>query len=187
MTTTAPAAPEQRPAADETAVGDALTPVRIALQRAAQRDADTVVAQAEREAAETLARGRHEAEQILQRARTEGERDAERLRVEQRARARRRARSVVLSTQRQALDRLRDLARQAARALWADPGTRPAVREQLVARARSDLGTSATIVDHPDAGIVATTDHARAIFLVADLADRVVDSLGSDLEGLWTP
>ena len=187
MTTDAPAAPQRRPSAADVISHDPLAPLRDALQEAARRDRDAMVAQAEQDAEQALAQGRREAEQILQRARDEGERDAEQLRVEQRARALRRARSIVLSTQRDILDQLRHRARRAAGELWADPRTHAVVRDRMVARAHADLGPAARIVDHPDGGIVATTDHARATYLVADLADRVVDSLGSELEGLWTP
>lgn len=166
---------------------DALAPVRRAILESARRDAADTIERANRAAQELRRRAAAEADTIRETARAEGRHDAEQVRVEQRARARRRARSIVLQAQRQALDDLTSAVHDAVRRLWCDPATQQAVRATLVATARAEHGPQAVITDHPDGGVVATIDHARATYLLTDLADEVIASLGDDIVGLWTP
>ncbi len=168
-------------------IAEPLQPLRSALLAAAQRDAQAETAQAEEEYRQRVAEARSEADRLRSVARADGERDAEQLRVEQRARARRRARATVLAEQRRALDELRHEVERRLTRLWLDDGTRDTLHAHLVAAARADLGDQVGVNDLPEGGIVATTDHARGTYRLADLADQVIASLGAELNGLWTP
>ena len=165
---------------------DALAPVRQALLRHAHEQADATRAAAERDAQELLARARDEADELRRRARADGERDARDLQAEQRARARRRARAIVLQAQRETLDTLTRQVHDRVRALWDDPETRARLREQLAARARDALGPDATVTDHPAGGVQAQCGSRRVAYVLTDLADEAVAGL-ADLAGLWTP
>lgn len=182
MTTTTPAsAPTPRTA------GDPLEPVRTAILDAARADAAARIDDAVQRGEQARRRAQAEADRIREAARAEGRADAEQVRLEQQARARRRARATVLHAQRAALDELTDAVHDRVRALWTDHATRDHVRGHLVDLARRRHGPDAVITDHPDGGIVVTVDDARATYLLRDLADRVIASLGDDLVGLWTP
>ena len=169
------------------AATEPLQPLRAALLAAAERDARDETAQAEHEYQRRVSEARSEADRLRSVARAEGERDAEQLRVEQHARARRRARATVLAEQRRALDELRHDVERRLSQLWTDEAIGEALRARLVATARADLGEHVFIRDLPEGGIVATVDHARATYRLADLADQVITSLGLELTGLWTP
>jgi hypothetical protein len=166
---------------------DALAPVRAALLAQATREAAALRAAADEDARAVLAAARAQAEQIRAAARDAGEHDAERVRTEQRTRARRRARGVVLSARRQALDELTRQAAAAVRALWDEPASRASLRAALLARARTDLGSAAQVGDHPAGGIVATTPGRRAVLRLDDLARQAVVALGPRLDRLWSP
>lgn len=169
------------------ALTEPLQPLRAALLAAAERDARAETEQAEQEYQRRVAEARREADRLRSAARAAGERDAEQLRVEQRARARRRARATVLAEQRRALEELRHEVEARLARLWSDETTGRALRDRLVALARADLGQHVDVRDLPDGGIVATADHVRATYRLADLADQVIASLGAELTGLWTP
>lgn len=182
--TTTDARPGPGPAAG--APTDPLAPLRRAVLEAADADAAAALEAAHRHAEQTVAAAAAEAETVRSEARDEGRRDAEQVRVEQRARARRRARSIVLRAQRQALDDLTHAVHDDVRRLWRDEATARQIRAHLTEQARAEQGSEARIVDHPDGGIVATLDDRRATYLLTDLADRVIASLGDDLADLWT-
>jgi vacuolar-type H+-ATPase subunit E/Vma4 len=165
---------------------DALAPVRQALLRQAREEADETRASAEREAQEVLARAHAEADEVRRQARADGERDAQDLRAEQQARARRRARAIVLQAQQETLERLTEQVRARAQALWEDPETRALLRDRLTARARDALGPDATVSDHPAGGVQAEAGSRRVTYLLTDLADETIAGL-PDLAGLWTP
>ena len=169
------------------AVQEPLQPLRAALLAAAERDARAETTHADQEYERRVDAARREANRLREAARAEGERDAEQLRVEQRARARRRARATVLAEQRRALDELRHEVERRLTRLWNDQAAGNALRDRLAETARADLGETVDISDLPEGGIVATADHARATYRLAYLADQVIDALGAELTGLWTP
>lgn len=166
---------------------DPLEPVRTAILDAARRDAAAAIDAATAQGEQTRRRAQTEADRIREAARAQGRRDAEQVRLEQQARARRRARATVLHAQRAVLDEVTDAVHDRVRALWADEPTRQRIRHRLVEDARRTHGAGAEITDHPDGGIVVTVDDARATYLLHDLADRIIGSLGDELAGLWTP
>jgi len=169
------------------AVPDPLEPVRSALLGQASRDADAARAAARRDADEAVAAAREQAWVRTDRARGEGERDAEAVRVQQRARARRTARAVVLTAQREALEQARNQVRGAVLSWWDEPDLRPVVRDRLAVRAHRDLGPEAVVRDDPGGGVVAETADRRVRYLLTDLAEAVLDRLGSRLERVWEP
>lgn len=166
---------------------DPLAPLREAILRSAQRDAEAEVGEAQAHRRHVLDEARAQADRIRAQARAEGERDAEQLRLEQRARSRRRARASVLAEQSRALNDLRREVSRRLAALWSSDDTREPIRRRLVQAATADLGDGVAIRDLPEGGIVATTPHARATYRLADLADQAIASLDTELRGLWTP
>jgi vacuolar-type H+-ATPase subunit E/Vma4 len=183
MTTT----PMTDPPAVSAATADPLAPLRDALLAQARSDAEATLAQAEGEAQAQLTQARAEAEQVVAQARAEGEHDAEQLRLEQRARARRRARSTVLAEQSRGLEALRHTVQSRLTELWTDPATHDAVVRRLTAAAQRDLGADISVAELPEAGIVAMAGKVRATYRLGDLADLAIDSLATELVGLWTP
>ncbi len=179
---------ERVPAAhDSPRPADPLAPVRDAVLADARRDADADVAAAQRAGDALVAAAAAQAETIRADARAEGERDAEAVRVAQRARARRRARAIVLGAQQAALDDLHREVRSRLRAAWEQESLRADLVARLSATARADLGPDVAVHEHPDGGIVATVDGARAIYRLADLADQVTAGLPDALVAMWTP
>ena len=85
----------------------ALAPVRAYLLRGARAEADRIVGQARSQADQALRQARRDAEQAVRQAREEGKAQAAPAAAAERARARERARSIVLGAQRQACEDLR--------------------------------------------------------------------------------
>jgi hypothetical protein len=164
----------------------ALAPVRAGLLARAHADADAALAEADADADSALAEARQQAAAILADARARGERDAAVAEARERARARREARSTVLGAQRAAYEELRRRGEAAARALRTGPGY-PALVASLSACARAELGPAAVIREHPDGGVVAEVPGRRLDATLAALADRALDGLGPDVQGLWAP
>lgn len=162
-----------------------LTPVGAALLASARREADAVLADADDEVAAELAEAQGRADAILSEAAAQGAADAEAVMRTELLRARREARGVVLRAQEQARGRLRSEVHARLRALREDPAY-PELREALAARARADLGPGAAVEDDPSGGVVATDGSRRASYSLAALADRVLDGMGGEVEGLWT-
>jgi vacuolar-type H+-ATPase subunit E/Vma4 len=160
--------------------------LREALLARARQDAATTVAAADESAQATLAQARAEAESLLAEARTRGEQEAGTVLAEQRAQASRQARAVVLAAQRRAFDDLRERARAAVGSLR-DDADYPQVLDALRERVRRELGTDATIREHASGGAVGLDGERRLAYTFDDLADRIVDRLGGELEGLWSP
>ncbi|MGZ4544935.1 MAG: hypothetical protein ACXVXT_06045 [Blastococcus sp.] len=164
----------------------ALAPVRAALLARAHAAADAVLAEADADAEAALAEARQQAAALLADARARGERDAATADARERAHARREARTTVLGAQRAAYEDLRRRGHEAARALRTGPGY-PALLAHLTARARAELGPTAVVREHPDGGVVAEAPGRRLDATLAALADRALDGLGPDVQGLWAP
>jgi hypothetical protein len=187
-----PARPATEPAsatgpagALDTAAG-ALAPVRAALLAAAEADAAALLAAADAEVAAAVAAAEAQAAELVARARAEGAADAETMLAADRARGGREARRIALAARREAYELLRDRARAGVAALPADPAY-PAILARLTARARALLGADAEIAPHPDGGVLGSAPGRRCDLSLPALADRAVDSLGPEVERLWTP
>ncbi|MGB9374814.1 MAG: hypothetical protein WCA82_11715, partial [Jiangellales bacterium] len=70
---------------------------------------------------------------------------------------------------------------------WEHEGLHADLVARLSVAARADLGPDVAVHEHPDGGIVATVDGARAIYRLADLADQVTAGLPDALVAMWTP
>jgi vacuolar-type H+-ATPase subunit H len=160
--------------------------VREALLAQAHRRADAELAEARREADALVAQAEHEARGVVSRARSEGEADATSALAGERARARRRARAVVLASQRSAYEALRDTARAEAASL-ADSPQWPRLRAVLEQRARAALGADDAVVELVPAGVVVSSGSRRVQVTLPGLAEAAVDALGPGAEQLWAP
>ena len=145
-----------------------------------------MVAEADADADATLAAAQREADVIRCAARAEGESDAAAVLAAERARVRRQARAVVLAAQREAYDELRSQVVLALSAVRDDPGYGP-WRDRLVEHVRRVLGTDAVVSEPAEGGVLAEANGRRALYTLVGLADRVIDSMGADIEGLWSP
>jgi vacuolar-type H+-ATPase subunit E/Vma4 len=165
---------------------DALAPVRGFLLARARADAERVRAEAAADADALLARARRQAEAILAEAAERGAAEGAEAAAATRARTRRRVRGLVLGAQRQAYEALRQRSSTAAQALREDPGY-PRLRRRLAVLARECLGADAITSDAPGGGVIAVAPGRRADYSLGSLADRAVEALGAEVEGLWTP
>ncbi|HZD01969.1 MAG TPA: hypothetical protein VFA46_17785 [Actinomycetes bacterium] len=163
---------------------DALAPVRGFLLARARAEADRLRVEATTQADALLAEARQHAAGILDAAREQGERDGEQVAAAVQAQARRRARSLLLAAQRQAYQALRQRGRAAARALRKERDY-PALRERLARTARQLVGPDAAVTEAPGGGVVAQAPGRRVDCALGTLADRAVDALGVEVEGLW--
>ncbi len=145
-----------------------------------------MVAEADADAEATLVAAQREADAIRAAARAEGESDAAALLAAERARVRRQARAVILAAQREAYDELRSQVVQGLSALRDGPGYGP-WRDRLAERARKVLGADAVVSEPPDGGVLAETNGRRALYTLVGLANHVIDTMGADVEGLWSP
>ena len=144
-----------------------------------------MVAEADADADAALAAAQREADAIRGAARAEGESDAAAVLAAERARVRRQARAVVLAAQLEAYDELRSQVVQALSALRDDPGYGP-WRDRLAERARTVLGADAVVSEPPEGGVLAEMNGRRALYTLVGLADHVIDTMGADVEGLWS-
>jgi len=151
----------------------------------AQADAERVLAEADADAAATLAAARSEADAILDAARAAGESDAATVLSAKRAQVRRQARALVLAARREAYDELRSRVVQALPAIRDDPGYRP-WRDRMAEHARTVLGSDAVVSEAPEGGVLAETNGRRASFTLVGLADQVIDTMGAEVERLWS-
>lgn len=165
---------------------DPLAPVREALLADARGDADRLLDEADADVEAVCRRTAAECDRIRREARARGEKDAEELVVAERARARRQARAVVLRARGQAYDDLRHRVHEAALALR-DATDYPELRERLAGQARALVGDSARVSESADGGVVAEDGGRRAVLSLTALAERVLERMGPDLEGLWAP
>jgi vacuolar-type H+-ATPase subunit E/Vma4 len=169
---------------EDTRERDPLAPVRDALRAAAERDAARAVAAGRADAEAALSSAARAADELRSRARAEGAADGRRVLEAARARAARRARATVLRAQGEVHAELRREVRAAAARLREDPGY-PALRQRLVAEAVSTLGPEAIVTESPAGGVVAEAPGRRADLTLPALADRLVDSMGAEVVGVW--
>jgi vacuolar-type H+-ATPase subunit E/Vma4 len=165
----------------------ALAPVRDALVAEARADAARLVADAanERQARETRARGQSAA--LLAQARADGEAEAERELAAERTTARRRARAIVLTAQREAYEALLQSVSERVSRIAAEPHY-PELVERLSAVARHQLGPHTRVLagEGGRPGVVGEVDGRRVDYTLESLAEEALKDLGPDVEALWT-
>ena len=164
----------------------ALAPVRAAMLRRAQDQADEIVAHARRQAADAVARARADADAGVASAREDGLAQADPLAAAVRNQRRRDVRATVLAAQREAYEELREQVRAAVCALPGEPGY-----EQLLDRlkrgAQLAAGPGATVTEDPAGGVIAPRPGVVVDCSLPRLADAAVDALGAETDWLWTP
>lgn len=161
----------------------ALEPLRSALLGRARRDAGDVVAEARRWAADVLSEARDAADGTLAAAASSGRADAAEVIAVEGTRARRAARAIELSAQREVYDELRRRVTEQVRARASGAGT----CEHLLARARALLGPAATVMTPPGGGVVAQVPGKRVDLSADVLAEHAVEQLGAEVRALWVP
>jgi vacuolar-type H+-ATPase subunit E/Vma4 len=164
--------------------GDPLAPVRLALVEAARRDVAAVLARADRDAAQEVAAARAEADTVLRAARAEGQAEAASVAAAEHARVRLEARAEVLAAQSAAYDALRSTVHSRVVALLDEAGFEP-VRARFEEQARAELGSGATIAQGSDGILVAELGDRRITLDLRAVADRALEDLGDEVEGLW--
>jgi vacuolar-type H+-ATPase subunit E/Vma4 len=164
---------------------DALGPVRAALLARARADAAAEVSRAEEEARATVQEAERLADAVRQEARARGEADAHAVMVAMRARSRREARSVVLGAQSEVVAALRDRVHAGLQGLRDDPAYAD-METKLESRARALLGPDVRLTKDPSGGFLAEAAGRRAELTLAAVADRLLDRLGPELQGLWS-
>lgn len=167
------------------APSDPLRPVIEALATRARADAARLLAEVDQEGAAIIARAQAEADAIRAEARAQGEADAVGVLVTERARARRQARATLLAAQRETYDELCARVTRGLPALRSDPAY-AAWRDRSHEDVRALLGPDAVVSEHPEGGVLGEVAGRRIACTLAGLADRALDALGSDVEGLWS-
>ena len=164
----------------------AVGPVRSAVLAQAEADVERILETADDRAASVLAEAEAEGTALVEDARSEGASVASVAEAHVEARARRRARTLVLGAQRDLYRELRREALEAARALRQDP-LYPDLLDRLSAEARAQLGDDTALeVDPPDVGGVRASSGRRHVDYTLDaLAERCLARLGSRVERLW--
>lgn len=172
-------------AAAPTTPPDPLLGVREALLSRAHADAQRLLAEVDAEADAIIAGAQAEADTIRVEARAQGEADAAEVLAAERARVRRHARAVVLAAQRDTYDELRSRVVRDLPTLRADPAY-ATWRDRLGEDVRAVLGADAVVTEHPAGGVLGEVAGRRVAYTLVGLADRALDALGADVEGLWS-
>ena len=152
----------------------------------ARAEAESLLTRADADATAEIERARRRADDLVTAARAAGEADAESQAAHILRHARRRAGSAVQRARRDAYDRLRYEARQAARELHRQRGY-PRLRAGLAAAARTVLGADAVIDEAVGGGVVAAAGSRRLDLSLDTFADAAVDALGAQVSSLWRP
>jgi vacuolar-type H+-ATPase subunit E/Vma4 len=166
--------------------GVALEPLRVALLRHAQREAEAAVAAAERQAAEEQAVATTEADARVSAARKRGEAEAANAAVIDDARVRQEARTLILLAETSVYDEMRRRTHEAVRRLR-DDSCYPRLRGRLETEGRARLGADAVSHDDPTGGVVIEAAGRRIEATLDALADWAVDALDVDVAAGSTP
>jgi vacuolar-type H+-ATPase subunit E/Vma4 len=174
-------------AVDTGRMRDALRPLHAELLRRARAEADQILADANAEARDVLDGAENEAHRIIDNARAAGAAEALMAQAAERARTRRAHQSGVLAAQRNGYEQLRARATDAVHQLRDEPGY-PALRERLAARAVQVLGTGTGVVvtEDPAGGIVAEAAGRRLDLSLTAFAERALERVEVDIDGLWS-
>ena len=164
-----------------TAPRSALTPLADELERRARREAAELVRAAQDDGREARAAARRQVDEAVRAAAERGRAEGDTLAAAELARARRRARTRLLTTQASIHEEVGEVARRVV----AEVLDRPGRRQRLEILLRGRLGESATVRPTADGGLEAVSQDGRTISAsVAALAASALDQL--DLGELWT-
>ena len=158
-----------------------LGPVRAALLRRAQADADQILAAARASARDRVDEARRAAADILDRARRAGAMDAAADAAERHAQVRDRARDAVLAAQREVYDELVSRVTAAIAAKLTTDVAREALRRVVEER----LGGDAVLADLPDGGVSGSVPGRRLVIPAGQLADSGLSGRTARIRPLW--
>ncbi|HTI22746.1 MAG TPA: hypothetical protein VL652_17255 [Kutzneria sp.] len=158
-----------------------LGPVRAALLRRAQADADQILAAARACARDRVDEARRTAADILDRARQAGAMDAAADAAERHGQVRDRARDAVLAAQREVYDELVTRVTAAISARLTTDVARAALRRVIEDR----LGGDAVLADLPDGGVSGSVPGRRLVITAGQLADSGLSQCAARIRQLW--
>lgn len=166
---------------------ESLGPVRHALLADAEADAERIVAEAERAADELVGEAERGADAAIENSRRHAEASRRAQADQALARARREAHLIIQQARADLRRQLVDRIQTAAESLR-DDARYPALLDHLEDLARSQLGDDALIQRDPvpGGGIVATAGGRRVDYRLHVLADRALDAIADEVEGLWS-
>jgi len=164
----------------------AVDPLRTALLDEVREEIDRMLADVDARVVAKLAEAERQGAQLVEQARAEGAAAAGVEGARHHARARTRARTLILSAQRELYLELERQVGEHARALRDDPGY-PVLLERLSDAAQAQLGADAVLeIDPPDGGGIRASKGDRHVDYTVDaLAERCLARLGGKLEQLW--
>jgi len=166
--------------------GVAFEPLRAALLRRAQREADIAIAAAERQVAEELAAATTAADARVSAARQRGEAEAANAAVVDDARVRQEARTLILHAETSVYDEILRRTHEAVRRLH-DDSCYPRLRGRLETVGRARLGSDAVCHEDPMGGVVLEAAGRRIEATLDALADWAVGALDVDVAAGSTP
>jgi vacuolar-type H+-ATPase subunit E/Vma4 len=163
-----------------------LEPLRVALRAETEAEVRERLAAVDGRCARTLAEAEAKAHALARAGRQEGERAAAKEATRRRATATRRARELRLRAQNRQVEELQLRSREAVLRLQED-SSYPALLDRLARMAREQLGPGAEVEVDPPAlgGVIGRKGRVSVDYTLPALADRVIASLGNELERLW--
>lgn len=166
--------------------GELLRPVEEALLERGRQSAENIVSDGEADARRIVAEARTEADRVLLQAREEGEAAAARAASTGLLVARAEARALVLGARRKAFDSLRQSALHELEECSQTPDAR-SLADRMAAMARRRVGEPAVVRRSGPGGLDVSAEARgrRAVVRLASLLDHELDSMGSEVEGLW--
>jgi len=163
-----------------------LQTLRIGSLRAAEAEAERLLADAREGAGAIVAQARADADGLLDDARARAREEGRRLASARLAEARRTARGLVLEAREAALERLHERTHAAAASLRGDPGY-ARLLERLVDDARARLAAAdAEVLPSPAGGAVVRADGRQVDLTLVCEVERRLHDLGARVEALWT-
>lgn len=157
------------------ALANALAPVREALLADAEREARRLRSSSEQAGRDAVREATAQAERLRARARAEGAADAAAVMAAQRARSGQRARSVVLSAQREEYEALQSAARAALPRLRAD-AEYPRLRQRMIDTIKLLLGNEADLREGDGGGVIGEAAGRRVDCSLTRFMERAVDA-----------
>jgi vacuolar-type H+-ATPase subunit E/Vma4 len=163
-----------------------LEPLRHALRAETDAEVQGRLAEVDVECGRVVADAEAKSHELARQGRREGEDAAAKEAMRRRATATRRAREIRLQAQRRQVDELQRRSREAVLRVRED-SRYPELLERLAGAAREQLGPAAEVeLDPPGVGgVIGRTGRKSVDYTLPALVDRVIASLGDDVESLW--
>ncbi len=163
-----------------------LEPLRTASLRAAEDDAERLLAATGKRAGAIVRKAQSDAADLLDGARADARQEGRQLATARLAAARREANGLVLGARGAALEQLQGRAQIAAQSLPDDPDYAPLL-EHLVEAARSRLDAEdVDVIPVPGGGVLVRADGRQVDLTLASQVERHLHGLGARVEALWT-